>query len=905
VAEQNIDIVIRARELTQQAFQKVEAELKKLETQIGGTGTAAAKTVPLFAGAGGLAPAMQTTASNVGLLARGMGLLAGAFTVTRIIDWVRDSLALGSSLKNLSQMTRINTTDLQIFKVAGRDAGVELEAIATAANLLSDRLGSRERGAVFAVGALGLSIDKLIAAGPAQAMRDIARAVDQITEPTMRAALAKDLFGRNWAAILNVARAYDQVKDSVTTMSQAQVDELAKAESAWGRWIDFLKTRVAQAVAKEIENLRGLDRGLAQMRASLSGENVVNLTRPTAMIRGMSNELQRLSAANRAATAAQKEQSEETANSLTPTNLLRNALNSLRTQSLTPLTALQKEYIRELKIRGGSEAEAATVTKASTAAVHAYWQQLEKGEQAQKKSAAATEQLTRKQREWEASIRDLMAGMGPYIQAMTSVTNRTDEIRNVLDGLTKEGLIPARNAIHSTQGALLEFNAAMGLAPAPIGKTREEMEQLVTASGGLGKQLREVLLDIPDLIASAFTGGGGLLGAIKAIGSRIGATLGAAIGSAFGSMGTAIGQAAGSMMGPAIDAIIAGFKSGASRIHRAISGFVVGGPIGAFVNALFGKTKGRLLDEQASKDVQALVAEFVKAQGGIEKVRIAAQLLGIDIEGAFGHKGRKGLQMLQADMDEFTRRQHLLQSAMDEFGFTWEDLGQKARQAKLTELGQELIDKYNALTGAGINVTRVTENMAGAMNGFVASALRTGTEIPEAMRPMIERMIELGLLTDADGNKITSLEKSGIKFAQTFTAGVDRIIEAFEELPRRIAIAMGRGVDAALDHLARLPDQIDIPVNLGVRDVPEAQNGLVGFFGRGGLVRTHGHEAVIPLDRPASGVPDWVFNRIASMHGGGVGPTVVHVHTHLDGREVAETVVPLMPQVLGRYGLRH
>jgi hypothetical protein len=78
---------------------------------------------------------------------------------------------------------------------------------------------------------------------------------------------------------------------------------------------------------------------------------------------------------------------------------------------------------------------------------------------------------------------------------------------------------------------------------------------------------------------------------------------------------------------------------------------------------------------------------------------------------------------------------------------------------------------------------------------FVTQSLRTGTEIPAAMRPMLDRMVELGTLTDANGALITDLGASGVTFSETMTQGFAKIVTVVERLTDAIARGLGLAIE--------------------------------------------------------------------------------------------------------------
>jgi hypothetical protein len=117
--------------------------------------------------------------------------------------------------------------------------------------------------------------------------------------------------------------------------------------------------------------------------------------------------------------------------------------------------------------------------------------------------------------------------------------------------------------------------------------------------------------------------------------------------------------------------------------------------------------------------------------------------------------------------------------------------------------------------------------MSASVNAYIQDAIRTGTEIPPAMRPLLQKMIDLGTLTDENGNKITDLEGSGITFAQTMTEGFQSVVGAIKELTK----ALG-GVPAALD---KIPNSKTIDLEFRGRRtgyVPGERGGRRGSDGR-------------------------------------------------------------------------
>jgi hypothetical protein len=164
-------------------------------------------------------------------------------------------------------------------------------------------------------------------------------------------------------------------------------------------------------------------------------------------------------------------------------------------------------------------------------------------------------------------------------------------------------------------------------------------------------------------------------------------------------------------------------------------------------------------------------------------------------------------------LDEMIAKTDRLTSAMERYGITWEELGDQAQQSQIDAMAKTLIEDFEILTLAGADVTMVIEKMGGSVQTFIDAALRTGSEVPAGMQPMIEKMIEMGLLTDENGQAFTSLEDTGLTFAKTMTEGFDSIVTAIGHLAK----ALGYDIPEAID---KIPKEVEIDINYTERGKP-------------------------------------------------------------------------------------
>jgi TP901 family phage tail tape measure protein len=265
--------------------------------------------------------------------------------------------------------------------------------------------------------------------------------------------------------------------------------------------------------------------------------------------------------------------------------------------------------------------------------------------------------------------------------------------------------------------------------------------------------------------ADAGTGVGLAKGALS--GAASGMAIGATIGSVVPVLGTAIGAVVGGIAGA-----ITGFvrNLGASAAEKA--GRVVeadfqnqfGGFEGMMtaIGAAYSAT-GRTA-QQAQDDVKRLMD--AEKQGGA-----AAKAMGDQINRAFNEQKQDA-----TDLD----------AAIQKYGFSIEELGPKMQKQNLDKQAMGLANDWRVLVEAGVPVETVNKKMAKSMNEYLDSARKTGTEVPASMKPVLQSMIDQGLLFDANHKKITDMKGVGVTFADTLTAGFDRIVERLDILLRKL-----------------------------------------------------------------------------------------------------------------------
>jgi hypothetical protein len=278
-----------------------------------------------------------------------------------------------------------------------------------------------------------------------------------------------------------------------------------------------------------------------------------------------------------------------------------------------------------------------------------------------------------------------------------------------------------------------------------------------------------------------------------------------------------------------------------------------------------------------------------------------------------------------------------METAAAKYGIAVSSLGAAFSQSKLDDTAKGLQADWHTLIDNGASIIDVTKGMSASTNTYIQDALKAGDTIPAAMKPMLQSMIDQGTLLAANGDKITDISK--LSFAGDLTTSLDKLVAALNQmfgltqdstrgfgtdLPKAIkdangaiatigdtatlaaktmhdalAIQSASAAKAIKDNLGNL--SFDIPVKFtgdaggyyvpgglpggSQPGPPSFAAGSGGFrdFGSGTLAMLHGREAVVPEGQGL----------------GGGQPILVQVH--LNGRVLAEAVVPEIPRVITRY----
>ncbi len=415
--------------------------------------------------------------------------------------------------------------------------------------------------------------------------------------------------------------------------------------------------------------------------------------------------------------AAQKDYNLDTKDSATATASYTEQLRAAQAEVSKLSTVQKNELNAAIKIGGDNAQEYADSIGLSAAALRLF--------QSGTKTAVKTiNDASAAQKKWNDSIKffnadikainvgggvQWLATMGQLAPALSDAAAKTDILEATLPPLHASTLI-------ATAG-FEEFKRALddtGTSTLP----------------SFLDNLNDTLRGLPEILQAAFTGGGGFSGAFQALFSGIGKNI---TESLFGAGG-----------------LLNGFGNSLTKGLSNIFGKGIGDAFGAFlpgIGAILGPLIGKL--GGFFKDLFGGVSEEVK------KARTDLEGFQETLRDTLTTSERSGLKGWEQDIVAIKKAYMALgkteQEALADAEALW-DTDNPERSREAIERVTEALEAYQE---------QIEQNKDDA-NELFDEIMQAGSEgIPEAFRPAIEQLINLGLLTDEQAEKLRGLGDAG------------------------------------------------------------------------------------------------------------------------------------------------
>jgi tetratricopeptide (TPR) repeat protein len=287
--------------------------------------------------------------------------------------------------------------------------------------------------------------------------------------------------------------------------------------------------------------------------------------------------------------------------------------------------------------------------------------------------------------------------------------------------------------------------------------------------------------------------------------------------------------------------------------------------LGTKIGKLFGFDKEK-------KRTDEMRQAFIDLSGGWDALNKSADRAGLTLARVLNAKTVKEYEAALKELQTAIAFQESAMATLDEtakrYGFTLEELGPALQRQELDKQAQQLFKDWEVLNAAGIDTVAITSRMSESINAYLQQAMALGTEVPAAMKPMLEEMVRMGQLTDASGNRIDSLEDAGISFAMTMSEGFKALIDEVGKLTQAIARGLGVALDTTTDKIVKMPKtigvdvvyndpgfhgEIQVPAGDQVPSFATGSGGKYLNFGSGTLAMLHGREKITPAGASEGG----------------------------------------------------
>lgn len=196
------------------------------------------------------------SAAKVALAGLGAGLSVAALTAA-----FQETVKLRSALDDLADTTGDNVTTLDALRRQAHVSGAQFESVSSAAVRLARNLNNADeegQAAAEAIKVIGLEVETLRAMKPADAMLEVAKALDKFEDGAGKVAVAVALMGKEGAKMLPFLKDLVNDGDAVGKVTAEQMAQAEKLEKEWRRLILMFKEgkeTLATLLIPELSNL--------------------------------------------------------------------------------------------------------------------------------------------------------------------------------------------------------------------------------------------------------------------------------------------------------------------------------------------------------------------------------------------------------------------------------------------------------------------------------------------------------------------------------------------------------------------------------------------------------------------------------------------------------------------------
>lgn len=676
--------------------------------------------------------------------------IVAAFAVERLIEFGRHVVATAGKISDMSEQSGISVRAIQQLGYAANLSGGSLNNVTSAIGAMSKNLVGGEASAVSALSRLNLKASDLIAMKPDGAFIAIAEAIRKVPDPMLQADAAMRIFGEGGRALLPMIKAgVDDVAKSAPVMREDAVLALDSVGDSM--------TTLSETATTEAGNILGDFVRIATGAWKLAGELAKAFPKPSeaATTKGPRLYADTVQGVlNRSSASADQWAMGGRYGDRSPLQVIADSFAQMTGTEPTPdpgyplvagggFSAEMTENL-ELYIRGVDKAIAASAAAAKQAEREA--KAAEKLTLAYRQKVALQAEVNR-QATIGFRVRDQEAlGWEEYAGNVELARMELEQYLETLRLANSGELIPSTNPYN-----VVNLQAAVNGMPAAKG-----VGDVIKAG------ISSALLDIPNLFKQAFTGGGGVAGAFKALGVQLADAVMTPVIKSL--------QATGRLTARGMGAVSAG-AAGAGALGGAL-----GGSTAATIGSLTSTIAGVALATTQWGAAAALTTSGMVALSAAT-LGIGAAAVGVYLLARHFFTVSKEVKQARADVQAF---QESLWETMtplqvaESAGQGWaattivvrdayvrmgyeagvaERLVAKLLDTSKPEAAREAMAQINSVVGTFRNILGKANEQMGTL---LDTSLEMGQRLPDALLDTLARLRDMG---DLSADNIALLEK--------------------------------------------------------------------------------------------------------------------------------------------------
>ncbi len=830
-------------------LQKLADETKKARTEMEGLGgkldIEGLIANPLASATKGM-EAFGASIGPAGVAA--VGLAGGVVAIgAALLELTRHAAEAGGKLNDVSEVTGIAVPQLSRLSNASTVAGTDLQTMSNAIFMMQKNLGENPDKFQKGLERLNVDFEDFQSLSPDQQFLSIASALKATEDPVQRNSAGFELMGRQFR---DLAPALNKMNEALAATADIQpfTDEEAKKAESFEMQLASIKVHIeamglsiGRFLIEPLSELVGVFTSVTGAAVNFAG-GLGGILSPF----GVAKELFGFASAAldvfrgsvnktgvdvKSLADKQKELNDRIKDAAnTPDASVKKWHDSASALAVTMQTVNDKVK-QQTFLQGQLDIEtkkSIDATNQAAAAQKKLRDEADKFANAVKSFSFGT---------FVADTSKLTAVVPDLSSHIEEMAGKFAEARDQMNDLESTS-IAYNSAVLETDAGVRKMVTAFSTLPNVIPQSTAALKDAEAATMSFGATLRDNLLTelnrLPQQLAAAFTGGGNVGGAIKSIGTGLGATVGATfgkeLGGTLGKVMPGVGAVAGATLADSTTGVISNTLSGAAIGTMILPG--IGTAIGAGVGALVGGLKKLFNDVE--KQVNPVRQAFVDLNGGLGALNEKAHAAGMTLDAMLNAKNPEQYTAAINALNDALKFQDDAMKTLDDtvakYGFTISELGPTFAAQKLSEQAGSLLQDYEVLTAAGVDHVAIINKMGPALQDYVKQAHLTGAAIPEAMRPALQAMVDMGLLTDESGQAMTDL--SQLTFAETLDKKFSSLIDTINKLTD----AISRGLGTALQNIPQ-PDAIHVPV---IYDVPGGGSSEPSYAAGGGYVGANG-----------------------------------------------------------------